>query len=141
MPNYLFHYLDEGERREWKIWLKTQHSKDEDHGYYHYHLRSWIHNQGFTAFCAKFSSHKEGYGMEGSPYLLSGVRAGILILSPVWSESDLHSGTQEDRTVTAVSVTTPSAGESHKQKEWKVKTEWDRDQCNAASWGQEALTH
>ena len=82
--------LDEGERGEWKIWLKTQHSKNEDHGYYHYHLRNSIYNQGFTAFCAKFSSHKEGYGMEGSPYLLSGVRAGILILSPVWSEFDLH---------------------------------------------------
>ena len=66
--------LDEGERGEWKIWLKTQHSKNEDHGYYHYHLRSWIHNQGFTAFCAKFSSHKEGSGMEGSPYLLSGIQ-------------------------------------------------------------------
>ena len=24
--------LDEGERREWKMWLKTQHSKNEDHG-------------------------------------------------------------------------------------------------------------
>ena len=66
--------LDEGERGEWKIWLKTQHSKNEDHDYYHYHLRSWIHNQGFTVFCAKFSSHKEGSGMEGSPYLLSGIQ-------------------------------------------------------------------
>ena len=24
---------DEGERGEWKRWLKTQHSKNEDHGY------------------------------------------------------------------------------------------------------------
>ena len=24
--------LDEGERRQWKIWLKTQHSKNKDHG-------------------------------------------------------------------------------------------------------------
>ena len=32
--------LDESKRGEWKRWLKTQHSKDEDHGYYHYHLRS-----------------------------------------------------------------------------------------------------
>ena len=24
--------LDEGERREWKVWLKTQHSKNKDHG-------------------------------------------------------------------------------------------------------------
>ena len=28
--------LDEGERGEWKIWLKTQHSKNEDH-----HIRSY----------------------------------------------------------------------------------------------------
>ena len=24
--------LDEGERGDWKSWLKTQHSKNEDHG-------------------------------------------------------------------------------------------------------------
>ena len=24
--------LDEGERGEWKSWLKTQHSKNQDHG-------------------------------------------------------------------------------------------------------------
>ena len=30
--------LDEGERGEWKIWIKTQHSKNEDHGIQSHHL-------------------------------------------------------------------------------------------------------
>ena len=30
--------LDEGERREWKIWLKTQHSKSEYHGIWSHHF-------------------------------------------------------------------------------------------------------
>ena len=30
--------LDEGERGEWKGWLKTQHSKNEDHGIWSHHL-------------------------------------------------------------------------------------------------------
>ena len=30
---------DEGERREWKSWLKTQHSKNEDHGIQSHDLR------------------------------------------------------------------------------------------------------
>ena len=29
--------LDKGERREWKSWLKTQHSKNEDHGIWSHH--------------------------------------------------------------------------------------------------------
>ena len=29
--------LDKGERREWKSWLKTQHSKNEDHGILSHH--------------------------------------------------------------------------------------------------------
>ena len=29
--------LDEGERGEWKIWLKTQHSQNKDHGFWAYH--------------------------------------------------------------------------------------------------------
>ena len=29
--------LDEGERREWKSWLKTQHSENEDHGVRSHH--------------------------------------------------------------------------------------------------------
>ena len=31
--------LDEGERGEWKCWLKTQHSKNEDHGIWF--ITSW----------------------------------------------------------------------------------------------------
>jgi len=30
--------LDEGEREEWKSWLKTQHSKNEDHGIQSHHF-------------------------------------------------------------------------------------------------------
>ena len=30
--------LDEDERGEWKTWLKTQHSKNEDHGIWSHHL-------------------------------------------------------------------------------------------------------
>ena len=30
--------LDDSERREWKSWLKIQHSKDKDHGIWPYHL-------------------------------------------------------------------------------------------------------
>ena len=30
--------LDKGERAEWKSWLKTQHSKNEDHGLWSNHL-------------------------------------------------------------------------------------------------------
>ena len=29
---------DEDERREWKIWLKTQHSKNEDNGIQSHHF-------------------------------------------------------------------------------------------------------
>ena len=31
-------YLDESERGEWKSWLKTQHSKSEDHGIWSHHF-------------------------------------------------------------------------------------------------------
>ena len=30
--------LDESERGEWKAWLKTQHSENEDHGIWSYHF-------------------------------------------------------------------------------------------------------
>ena len=33
---------DEGERREWKSWLKTQHSKYEDHGIWSHHFMANI---------------------------------------------------------------------------------------------------
>ena len=35
--------LDEGERGEWKSWLKTQHSKNKDHGIrsYHFMAKRW----------------------------------------------------------------------------------------------------
>ena len=36
-------HLDEGERRERKSWLETQHSKNEDHGiwFHHFIANSW----------------------------------------------------------------------------------------------------
>ena len=38
--------LDESERRELKTWLKTQHSKNEDHGIQSHHFRAnrWGNN-------------------------------------------------------------------------------------------------
>ena len=38
--------LDEGERGEWKSWLKTQHSKNEDHGIWSHHFMAnrWGNN-------------------------------------------------------------------------------------------------
>ena len=30
--------LDEGERREWKCWLKAQHSENKDHGNWSHHF-------------------------------------------------------------------------------------------------------
>ena len=41
--------LDEGERREWKSWLKTQHSKHKDHGIWSHHFMAniWGNNGRF----------------------------------------------------------------------------------------------
>ena len=38
--------LDEGERGEWKSWLKTQHSQNEDHGIWfrHFMTNRWENN-------------------------------------------------------------------------------------------------
>ena len=38
--------LDEGERGEWKSWLKIQHSKYEDHGIWSHHFMAnkWGNN-------------------------------------------------------------------------------------------------
>ena len=38
--------LDEGDEREWKIWLKTQHSKNEDYGIlsHHFIANRWGNN-------------------------------------------------------------------------------------------------
>ena len=38
--------LDESEREEWKSWLKTQHSTNEDHGILsdHFVANSWVNN-------------------------------------------------------------------------------------------------
>ena len=33
--------LDESERREWKSWLKAQHSEDEDHGIRSHHFQNF----------------------------------------------------------------------------------------------------
>ena len=39
--------LDKGERGEWKSWLKTQHSQNQDHGILsHYFMRNRWHNNG-----------------------------------------------------------------------------------------------
>ena len=45
--------LDEGERGEWKKWLKTQHSKNEDHGVWSHHFMAnrwknsdWLYFEG-----------------------------------------------------------------------------------------------
>ena len=34
--------LDESERGQWKTWLKTQHSKGEDHGIWSHHFTAYI---------------------------------------------------------------------------------------------------
>ena len=34
--------LDEGKRGEWKNWLKTQHSKNSDHGIQSHHFMAYI---------------------------------------------------------------------------------------------------
>ena len=38
--------LDESERGEWKSWLKTQHSKSEDHGIWSHHFMGnrWVNS-------------------------------------------------------------------------------------------------
>ena len=44
--------LDEGERGEWKNWLKTQHSTIEDHGIQSYHLMAnrWVKMETVTDY-------------------------------------------------------------------------------------------
>ena len=44
--------LDEGERGEWKIWLKTQHSTTEDHGIqsYHFMANRWVKMETVTGY-------------------------------------------------------------------------------------------
>ena len=44
--------LDEGERGEWKSWLKTQHSKNEDHGIqsHHFMANRWGNNGDSVRF-------------------------------------------------------------------------------------------
>ena len=44
--------LDESERGEWKSCLKTQHSKNEDHGIWHHHFMSnrWGNNGNSDRF-------------------------------------------------------------------------------------------
>ena len=40
-------HLDESEWGEWRIWLKTQHSKNEDRGIqYHHFMTNWWGNNG-----------------------------------------------------------------------------------------------
>ena len=44
--------LDESERGEWKIWLKTQHSKNKDHGIrsHHFIANRWENNETVRDF-------------------------------------------------------------------------------------------
>ena len=44
--------LDEGERGEWKSWLKTQNSKNEDHGIWsrHFMTNRWGNNGNSDKF-------------------------------------------------------------------------------------------
>ena len=50
--------LDEGERVEWKSWLKTQHSKSEDHGIQSHHFMANIWgkngNSGLQNHCRQW---------------------------------------------------------------------------------------
>ena len=41
--SFLEELIDENERGEWKAWLKTQHSKNKDHGIqpHHFMANSW----------------------------------------------------------------------------------------------------
>ena len=41
--------LDESERGEWKSWLKTQHSENEDHGIWSHHFME-IDGETVSAF-------------------------------------------------------------------------------------------
>ena len=45
--------LDESERGEWKSWLKTQHSKNEDHGIWSHHFMAngWGNNGTGDRLC------------------------------------------------------------------------------------------
>ena len=46
---------DEGERGEWKIWLKTQHSKNEDHGIWSHHFMAnrWGNSETLFSWAPK----------------------------------------------------------------------------------------
>ena len=52
--------LDEGERGEWKIWLKTQLSKKEDHGIHSHHFWQIIgkKTETVTDFILGFQNHR-----------------------------------------------------------------------------------
>ena len=60
------HYLTstEGERGEWKSWLKTQHSKNEDHGiqFHHFMANRSGNNKtviGFIFLCSKITGDSD----------------------------------------------------------------------------------
>ena len=50
---------DESERGEWKSWLKTQHSKNEDHGIWsqHFMANRWGQNVTVTDYFFGFQNH------------------------------------------------------------------------------------
>ena len=56
--------LDESERGEWKSWLKTQHSKNEDHGIQSYHFMANRWGNSGNSDRLFFSSAWKSLGME-----------------------------------------------------------------------------
>ena len=70
---------DEGERGEWKSWLKTQHSKNEDHGIWSHHFMAngWGKMETVTDFIflgSKITMHGD-WSREIKRHLLLGKKA------------------------------------------------------------------
>ena len=54
--------LDEGERRDWKSWLKIQHSENQDHGIqlHHFMANRWGNNENNDFFFSGFKITVDG---------------------------------------------------------------------------------
>ena len=87
--------LEEGKRGEWKNWLKTQHSKNEDHGIQsHYFMANRWGNSGRFSFVSKINADGDfSHGIKR--HLLLGRKAmtkldsilkswDIILLTKVW---------------------------------------------------------
>ena len=57
--------LEEGERREWKSWLQTQHSENEDHGKQS-HDKPRQHNKKQRHYFAEKGPSTQSYGLPSS---------------------------------------------------------------------------